>query len=42
MPDYIVEMKVSMLKPNPINETIYDNNEKALTDLNTALNPMGC
>ena len=33
MPDYIVEMKVSMLKPNPINETIYDNNEKALTDL---------
>jgi len=41
MPDYIVEMKVSMLKPNPINETIYDNNEKALTDLKHSIESNG-
>jgi len=33
MSDYIVEMKVDMLKPNPINETIYDHNENTLKEL---------
>ena len=37
MPDYIVEMKVEMLKPNPINQTIYDHNEKTLKELKQSI-----
>ena len=41
MPDYIVEMKVSMLKPNPINETIYEPNELALKELKDSIEVNG-
>ena len=37
MPDYIVEMRVSHLKPNPINETIYDENINALNELKQSI-----
>ena len=37
MPDYIVEMRVSHLKPNPINETIYDENIIALNELKQSI-----
>ena len=29
MPDYIVNMKVDSLKPNPINKEIYDDNKSS-------------
>ena len=37
MPDYIIEMGVSQLRPNPLNSTIYDENQKALEELKQSI-----
>ena len=41
MSDYIVEMKVSELKPNPINSTIYEDNPIALDELKNSIDQNG-
>lgn len=41
MSDYIVEMKVRELKPNPINSTIYKDNPDALEELKKSINENG-
>ena len=37
MPDYIIQMKVKDLKPNPLNATIYNDNPDALKELKHSL-----
>jgi len=39
--DYILEMKVSELKPNPINSTIYSDNQNALKELKESIEQNG-
>ena len=41
MPDYIVNMKVDSLKPNPINSQIYDDNVQALEELKLSIQENG-
>ena len=41
MPDYIVNMRVDSLKPNPINSEIYDDNQSALNDLKESIQQNG-
>ena len=41
MSDYILEMKVEKLKPNPINETIYQNNPVAMEQLKKSIEENG-
>ena len=41
MPDYIVNMKVDSLKPNPINKEIYDDNKLALEELKNSIQQNG-
>jgi ParB family transcriptional regulator, chromosome partitioning protein len=37
MPEPIIEMDVSKLKPNPINDTIYENNQSQLEELKKSI-----
>ena len=41
MSDYILEIKVGELKPNPINETIYNDNPDALEELKNSIEQNG-
>ena len=41
MNDYIIQMKVSELKPHPINSTIYNDNPETLKELVHSINING-